>query len=161
MRGAPGRRNWTARSSVLSTEFRSATVKLETHVSSTSVKRKLRCCLIGPPNLRHTYENADSSWLGSYHFLIKFRRMFEEHQCLNGTLSYRNTCECSSADRDDPIPPSYSPHTRDVREDGIRAITVEIMWGAPKVGQGGHLFTQTRMKRADAPSVPEESRLCQ
>ena len=145
----------------MSTEFRSAPVKLETHVSSTSVKRKLRGHLIGPPNLRRTYENADSSSHGSYHFLITFRRMLEEHRCLNGTLAYRNTCQCSSGDRDDPIPPSCSPHTRDDREDGFRAITVEIMWGAPKGGQGGRLFTQTLLKRADAPSMPEESRLCQ
>ena len=136
-------------------------MKLETHISSSSVKRKLRDRLIGPPNLRRTYENADSSWLGSYHFPIKFRRMLGEHLCLNGTLAYRNTCECSRGDRDDPIPPSCSPHTRDYTEDGFRAITVEMMWGAPKGGQGGHLFTQTLLKRADTPSVPEESRHCQ
>ena len=40
-------------------------------------------------------------------------------------------------------------------------ITVEMMWGAPKGGQGGRLFTQTLLKRVDASSVPEESRFCQ
>ena len=135
-------------------------MKLETHVSSSSVRRKLRGHLIGPPNLRRTYENADSSWLCSCHFPIKFRRMLEEHLCLNETLTYRNTCECSRGDRDNPIPPSYCPHMRDYREEGFRAITVEMMWGAPKGGQGGHLSTQTLLKRADALSVPEESRLC-
>ena len=145
----------------MSTDFSSAPVELETHVSSTSVKRNLRGRLIGPANLRCAFKNADSSWLGSYHFPIKFQRMFEEHLCLNGTLAYRNTCEFSRGDHDDPILPSCSPHTRDDREDGFRDITVEMMWGAPKGGQGSHLFTQTLLKRADAPSVPEESRHCQ
>ena len=80
---------------------------------------------------------------------------------MNGSLANRNTCECSSGERDDPIPPSCSPYTRDDREDGFRAITGEIMWGAPKGGQGGRLFTQPLLKRADAPSMPEESRLCE
>ena len=144
----------------MSTDFRSAPVKLETHDSSRSVKRKLRGRLIGPANLRRTGENADSSRLGSYHFPIRVRRMFEEHLCLNGTLAYRNTCECSRGDRDDSIPLSCSPHIRNDREDGFRAITVEMMWGAAKGGQGGRLFTQTLLRRADASSVPEESPLC-
>ena len=87
--------------------------------------------------------------------------MIEEYLYLNGTLAYRNTCECSRGDRDDPIPPSRSPHTRNDREDGFRAITVEMMWGAAKGGQGGYLFIQMLLKRADASSVPEESPLCQ
>ena len=146
---------------MLSTDFRSASMKLETHVSSMSVKRKLRGHLIRPANLRRTYENAGSSWLGSYHFPIKFRRVREEYLCLKGTLAYRNTCECSRGDCEYPIPPSCSPHTRNDRNDGFRAITVEMIWGAAKGGQGGHLITQTLLRRADASSVPEESPLCQ
>ena len=80
---------------------------------------------------------------------------------MNGTLAYRNTCECSIGERDDPIPLSCSPHTRDDREDGFRAIIVEIIWGATKGGQGNRLFTQRLLRRADTLSVPEESQLCQ
>ena len=77
-----------------------------------------------------------------------------------GLLPTETPVNAPEGDSDDPIPPSCSPHTRDDREDGFRAITVEMMWGAPKGGQGGRLFTQTLLKRADASSVPQESQLC-